>query len=151
MYACQTCKICQTHVRQLRHMQDSSDTNQTNQTSQTSKIIKNVHLLQFKVHSTILSLVLPSKYWNSELSFWSNQSEKFVSMTLHFLYGQCFPENATVKQVEECLRVVGHLPEFERLAEACRTFLRNKPLMNRELNFTYLNLSYLNLIYLILT
>ncbi len=115
-------------------MQDSINT--------TSK--RNVHLFQFKVHSTILSLVLPSKYWNSELSFWANQSEEFVRMTLHFLYGNCFPENVTVKQVEECLQVVRQLPEFERLAEACRTYLRNKPLMNREFNITYLSLPILS-------
>ena len=56
-------------------------------------------------------------------------------MTLHFLYGQCLPENVSIKLAEESLGVVEKLPEFEKMAIACKTFLRNKPLMNRELNF----------------
>jgi len=67
-----------------------------------------------------------------ESSFWSNLSEEIVRIILHFIYGQCLPDNLSMCAAKECVRVVGNIPELKGLVEACHKFLRNKPLMNRE-------------------
>ena len=77
--------------------------------------------------------ILPETYLNvGDSSFWSNLPEEIVRIILHFVYGQCLPDNLSMKAAKECVRVVGNIPELKGLVEACQKFLRNKPLMNRE-------------------
>ena len=77
---------------------------------------------------------MPPKYWNPDNSFFSGMSEEMAELILHFVYGQCLPETMTMKSAVECIGLVDQIPELANLVTACRTFLRNKPLMNSELD-----------------
>ena len=77
---------------------------------------------------------MPPKYWNPDNSFFSGMSEEMAELILHFVYGQCLPETMTMKSAVECIGLVDQIPELVNLVTACRTFLRNKPLMNSELD-----------------
>lgn len=86
---------------------------------------------QFKVHSLILNLEAKEINWRSEPPPFSDISEDALGTILHFLYTECLPEELSVSEAGDIIKVASEYKCLERLTDYCRKYIKRMELRNQ--------------------
>ena len=98
--------------------------------SQFSVFNREGFLFQFKLHSILLSLAVPSHNW--KLSPLNGMPDHVLTTLVHFLYNECLPAGLSEETARDCIKSLTPMPEFNTFTSLCQTFLRNTALRHRQ-------------------
>nr|XP_022318373.1 uncharacterized protein LOC111121395 isoform X2 [Crassostrea virginica] len=92
-------------------------------------IIRSKSGREFKLHSILLSLAVPSHNW--KLSPLNGMPDHVLTTLVHFLYNECLPAGLSEETARDCIKSLTSMPEFNTFTSLCQTFLRNTALRHQ--------------------
>ena len=82
---------------------------------------------QYRVHRTIIQSATSVPFTNPE-EVLNRLPDPVLRVLLHYLYGQCLPENVTVETLNACRSAVDKVSGFEKFVDISKLFTGNSAL-----------------------
>ena len=82
---------------------------------------------QYRVHRTIIQSATSVPFSNPE-EVLNRLPDPVLRVLLHYLYGQCLPENVTVETLNACRSAVEKVSGFEKFVDMSKLFTGNSAL-----------------------